>query len=77
MKKEKRIKNPIIWLRKELDINPTQMAAELGVTAQTVSHYEHFARYPKIEIAYRLIDFAERSNKALSLEDIYPRERFL
>lgn len=66
----------IIKLRNKMGLKQYQMAKALNITPSALHNYEKFHRYPKPEIAYRIIDLAKLNGMYLGMDDMYPRRNF-
>ena len=73
MKKPTEDSTKIEVLRYFLRMDIDQLAKELGLTRFAVWSYETRTRRPRIEIAFKIIDIAEKNGFPMTLEDIYPR----
>jgi DNA-binding XRE family transcriptional regulator len=60
-------------LREKLSLSQQDLGKILGITRMAISNYESGNRFPNLEIAYQIIDIANKSGLKASLEDIYPR----
>jgi DNA-binding XRE family transcriptional regulator len=47
----------------------------LNVSRTAIAYYEARERFPKKNIAYKIIDIARSNGLSINLEDIYPRQR--
>ncbi len=63
--------------RKQLGLSLQAVADGIGLSATSIHHYEKFLRYPTANHAYRLIKFYEKHGIFLTLEDCYPKYRFM
>lgn len=63
--------NPILQLRKRLNVSQAELGAELGVTQSAVSQFEKGSAVPSPDTVKRLIDFAKRRGVDVSFDSIY------
>ena len=68
--------NIIEMIRRELCMSRQEFARALKITSGAVSNYEYGARKPTSEIAYRILDLANKNGLKYTLEDIYVRKIF-
>ena len=64
-------KSSLQKLRAELRLTQTSFAKMLGISRTAVTYYEAHQRYPRLKIAYRILDIAKKNGIKLTLEDIY------
>lgn len=63
----------IFMLRRKLKLTQREMAKILDISSTTLHNYEVGERFPRLYIAYRIIDLATLNDMKITLEDIYPR----
>lgn len=62
--------------RRRLGLTLEDVAFEVGLTPQTIHHYELYKRFARPEHAWSLIEFYESRRQKISLYDFYPKELF-
>lgn len=67
-------KSVIQSLRAHLRVSRKEFGKMLNVSGAAIAYYEGAVRYPKKEIAYKIIDIAGVNGFEIKLEDIYPRK---
>lgn len=63
--------------RKILGLTLHDVSKHIGITYAAIHNYEIYKRYARPEHAWSLIEFYEKHNIHLSLEDFYPHEHFV
>lgn len=54
-----------------LKVSRKDLARGVGITPMAICNYELNIRDPEMQIAYRIINFARKHSKKITLEDIY------
>lgn len=63
--------NPILELRKQLDVSQSELAAAIGVTQSAISQFEKDSATPSPDTVKKLIDFAKTRGVEVSFDSIY------
>lgn len=60
-------------IRDRLGMSREELGAQLQVSQATVWKWETGRAYPRVPLAWGLLDLAHRARMRMRLEDIYPR----
>ena len=63
--------NPILHLRKRLEVSQAELGTAIGVTQSAISQYEKGTSIPSYETVRRLIEFAKTRGVEVSFDSIY------
>lgn len=63
--------NPILEIRKQLDVSQSELAAAIGVTQSAVSQFEKGLATPSPDTVKKLINFAKTKGIDVSFDSIY------
>lgn len=60
-------------LRAHLGLTQAELAEAVGCSRASIAMWETRAARPSVDMAWRIIEAAERDGLAMRLEDIFPR----
>jgi transcriptional regulator with XRE-family HTH domain len=58
-------------LRMALCLEQKELAALIGISASSISHYEAHVRMPKMSTIRKLLELAKKNKIKISVEDFY------
>lgn len=65
--------NGVRYIRESiLGVKRKTLAEALKITPMAISNYENNLRDPEIPIAHRMVQYAQKLGKKITLDDIYP-----